>query len=70
LVAVEVLTFSQLAEGNTVRRRFREPSAGLAGSKNLCMRGIFMLENREIPRSPARLDGGAGRAGKAEAVIP
>jgi hypothetical protein len=49
LVAVEVLTFSQLAEGNTVRRRFREPSAGLAGSKNLCMRGIFMLENREIP---------------------
>jgi hypothetical protein len=49
LVAVEVLTSSQLAEGNTVRRRFRELSAGLAGSKNLCMRGVSMCENREIP---------------------
>jgi hypothetical protein len=27
-------------------------------------------ENREGPRSPARRDGGAGRAGKAKAVIP
>ena len=52
------------------RRRFRESPAGLAGSKNLCMRGISMRENREIRRSPARLDGGVGRAGKAEAVIP
>jgi hypothetical protein len=52
------------------RRRFRESSADLAGSENLCMRGISMRENREIPRSPARLDGGAGRAGKAQAVIP
>jgi hypothetical protein len=51
-------------------RRFREPSADLAGSENLCMRGISMRENREVPRSPARLDGGAGRAGKAQAVIP
>jgi hypothetical protein len=51
-------------------QRFRELSADLAGSKNLCMRGVSMRENREIPRSPARLDGGAGRAGKAEAVIP
>jgi hypothetical protein len=51
-------------------RRFRESSAGLAGSKNLCMRGISMRENREIQRLPARLDGGAGRAEKAEAVIP
>ena len=51
-------------------RRYRESSADLAGSENLCMCGISMRENREIPRSPARLDGGAGRAGKAEAVIP
>ena len=51
-------------------RRFREPSADLAGSENLCMRGISMRENREVPRSPACRDGGAGRAGKAEAVIP
>jgi len=50
-------------------RRFRESPADLAGSENLCMRGISMRENREIPRSPARLDGGAGRAGKAQAVI-
>jgi hypothetical protein len=70
LVAVEVLTSSQLAEGNTAGGVIGEPSAGLAGSKNLCMRGISMRENREIPRSPARLDGGAGRAGKAQAVIP
>jgi hypothetical protein len=52
------------------RRRFREPPTGPAGSKNLCMRGISMRENREIPRSPASGDGWAGRAGKAEAVIP
>jgi hypothetical protein len=51
-------------------RRYRESSADLAGSENLCMCGISMRENREIPRSPARLDGGAGRAGKAQAVIP
>jgi hypothetical protein len=52
------------------RRRFREPSADPAGSKNLCMYGISGRENREIPRSSACRDGGAGRAGKAEAVIP
>jgi hypothetical protein len=46
-------------------RRFREPSADLAVSENLCMCGISMRENREIPRSLARLDGGVGRAGKA-----
>ena len=27
----------QVAEGNTARRRFREPPAGPAGSVNLCM---------------------------------
>ena len=52
------------------RRRFREPSVDPAGSENLCMCVISGRENREVPRSPARLDGGAGRAGKAEAVIP
>ena len=70
LVAVEVPTLSQPVEGNIAAGVFREPSSDLAGSKNLCMRGISMRENREIQRSPARLDGGAGRAGKAEAVIP
>ena len=51
-------------------RRFREPLADSAGSKNLCMYGISGRENREIPRSLACRDGGAGRAGKAQAVIP
>jgi hypothetical protein len=31
------------------RRRFREPSVDLAGSKNLCMYGISGRENREVP---------------------
>ena len=30
-------------------RRFREPSADPAGSKNLCMYGISGRENREVP---------------------
>ena len=51
-------------------RRYREPLADPAGSRNLRMRGISMRENREVPRSPVRGDGRAGRAGKAEAVIP
>ena len=36
-------------------RRFREPSADPARSENQGMRGTFMRENREIPRSPVRL---------------
>jgi hypothetical protein len=52
------------------RRRFREPSADPAGSKNLCTRGVSGRENREVPRSPACGDGRTGRAGKAKAVIP
>jgi hypothetical protein len=31
----------------------REPPVGPARSENLCMYGIFMRENREIPRPPA-----------------
>ena len=52
------------------RRRFREPSSDPAGSEILCMRGVSRRENREVPRSPARMMGGAGRAGKAKAVSP
>ncbi len=33
-------------------------------------RDLSMRENREVPRSPVCGDGRAGRAGKAEAVIP
>jgi hypothetical protein len=46
------------------RRRFREPSADPARSENLCMHGIFMRENREIPRSPARVMGGRAAQGR------
>ena len=50
------------------RQRYRELPADPARSKNLCMHGISMRENREIPRSPAQVDGGAGRSGKAKAA--
>ena len=40
------------------RRRFREPSSDPAGSEILCMRGVSRRENREVPRSPARMMGG------------
>jgi hypothetical protein len=45
-----------------------ELSAGPARSENLCMRGISMRENREVPCSPTA-DGAGGRDGKAKAVI-
>ena len=48
------------AEGNIAGGVMRESSADPARSENLCMYGIFMRENREIPRSPVRLM--AGRA--------
>lgn len=35
------------------RQRYRELLTGPARSKNLCMRGVSMRENREVPRSPA-----------------
>ena len=37
------------------RQRFRELPAGPARSKILCMHGISMRENREIPHSPSWL---------------
>lgn len=40
-------------EGNIVGGVEREPSADPARSKNQGMYGIFMRENREIPRPPA-----------------
>ncbi len=48
------------SEGNIAGGVMRESSVGPARSENLCMYGIFMRENREIPRSPVRLM--AGRA--------
>jgi RNA-directed DNA polymerase len=67
---IGVPTLSYEAEGNIVGGVFASRSAGPAGSENQCMRGVSRCENREVPRSPACGDGRAGRAGKAQAVIP
>jgi RNA-directed DNA polymerase len=52
------------------RSRYREWLPGPAWSKNLCMHGISMRENREVPRSPSPAGCGAGRGGNASAVRP
>jgi hypothetical protein len=57
---VGVPTLLNNAEGNIAGGAMRESSADPARSENLCMYGIFMRENREIPRSPVRVM--AGRA--------
>ncbi|MGH9828590.1 MAG: hypothetical protein ACREDR_35670 [Blastocatellia bacterium] len=51
------------AEGHIVSSVIRELLADPARSKNLCMYGVSMRENREIPRSPGQLI--AGRAAQA-----
>lgn len=51
------------------RQRYRELLADPAGSENLCMRGAFMRENREVPCPPVA-GFAAGRLGNAEAVLP
>jgi hypothetical protein len=65
-----VPTRSKTSEGNTaggvIASRQRTPR-GLR--TRACVRALH-AENREISRSPACRDGGAGRAGKVEAVIP
>jgi hypothetical protein len=45
-------------------QRYRELVADPARSKNLCMRGISMRENREVPWSPAQLDHGRAAGGR------
>jgi hypothetical protein len=52
-----------MTEGNTGRGAIREPRPGPARSENLSMYGIFMRENREVPRPPVRMI--AGRAAQA-----
>ncbi|MGH8907480.1 MAG: hypothetical protein ACRD0K_13375 [Egibacteraceae bacterium] len=42
-------------EGETAGGVIREPWAGPARSESLCMYGIFMRDNREVPRSPVPL---------------
>jgi len=45
-------------------QRLRELAADPARSKNLCMRGISMRENREVPGSPAQLIIGRAARGR------
>jgi len=52
-------------DGNIAGGAIREPSADPARSENLCMYGISMRENREVPRSPAQMiTGGSLREGQ------
>jgi hypothetical protein len=46
------------------RQRYRELPGDPARSKNLCMHGISMRENREIPRSPAQVMVGRAAQGR------
>ena len=46
------------AEGNIAGGAIRESPVDPARSENLCMYGISMRENREVPRSPVRLMAG------------
>ena len=46
------------------RQRYRELPAGPARSKNPCMRGISMRENREVPCLPVRLIIGRAAQGR------
>jgi hypothetical protein len=57
---IGVPTLLSNAEGNIIGGVMRESPGDPARSENLCMYGISMRENREIPRSPVRLM--AGRA--------
>ena len=52
------------AEGNTADGVRRESPADPARSENLCMYGISMRENREIPWSPVRLIIGRAAQGR------
>jgi len=47
-----VPTLSKRAEGHTPGSAMRELSGDPARSKNLCMHGTSMRENREVPHSP------------------
>jgi hypothetical protein len=58
-----VPTLLNRAEGNIAGGVMRESPGDPARSENLCMYGISMRENREIPRSPARLMTGRAAQG-------
>ena len=59
-----VPTPSKRSEGNIASGVMRESLAGPARSENLCMRGTFMRENREVPRSPVTVIGWRAAQGR------
>ena len=67
---IGVPTRSKTSEGNTAGGVFASRQRTPRGLRTrACVRALH-AENREISWSPACRDGGAGRAGKAKAVIP
>jgi hypothetical protein len=56
------------SEGNIAGGVIRESSADPARSENLCMYGISMRENREVPRLPVRVMTGRAVQGTPVAV--
>ena len=63
-----VPTSSHEAEGHIFGSVMRELPGDPARSENLCMYGVLMRENREIPPLARPADHRAGRPGNAEAV--
>ncbi len=59
-----VPTVSPKPEGHIAGGAMREPFVNPARSKNLCMLGVSMRENREIPVSPFRLITGWAAQGR------
>ena len=51
------------SEGNIAGGAIRESPGDPARSENLCMYGISMRENREVPRSPVRVISGRAAQG-------
>ena len=60
-------TLLELAEGNIGHGVIGESWSGPARSKNLCMYGISMRENREVPWPPVGLITGRAAQGSTKA---
>jgi RNA-directed DNA polymerase len=65
-----VPTSSHETEGHIVGGASASRLADPARSENLCMYGVLLRENREIPLLARLADHRAGRSGNAEAVSP
>ena len=63
-----VPTLLNRSEGNIAGGAIRESPGDPARSENLCMYGISMRENREVPRLPVRVMTGRAVQGTPVAV--